>query len=129
MNDKKTDSYDKAYAGHGSDYELLKEVNVSLLATATKAITQLCPNLEFWTLQTGGKAYGAEFYGQEGMEIKPPLKESNPRIPDPYASKVFYYAQYDLLAQLSEGQKWQFCEVRPDVIVGFTPHSNGMGFA
>ena len=124
-----TGNYDTAYAGHGSDFELLKEINVSLLTTAIKAITQLCPNLEFWTLQTGGKAYGTEFYGQKGIEIKPPLKESNPRISEPYASKVFYYPQYDLLAQLSEGQKWDFCEIRPDVIVGFTPNSNGMGFA
>ena len=127
--DEKTDSQIKAYAGHGSDYGPLKDINVSLLTTATKAITQLCPNLAFWTLQTGGKVYGTEFYGQEGIEIKTPLKESNSRIPEPYASKVFYYPQYDLLAKLSEGQKWKFCEIRPDVIVGFTPHSNGMGFA
>jgi hypothetical protein len=39
-----------------------------------------------------------------------------------------YYAQFDLLEQLSEGKKWSFAEVRPDGVVMLlssmlTPHS------
>jgi hypothetical protein len=52
-----------------------------------------------------------------------------PRIPEPYASNVFYYAQYDLLAQLSMGKDWTFAEIRPDGIVGFTPTSNVMNLS
>ena len=85
--------------------------------------------MEFFTLQTGGKAYGVEFVGQPGIEYNPPLEESAPRIPEPYASNIFYYSQYDELARLNAGQKWGFCEIRPDVIVGFTPQGNAMNFA
>ncbi|UPX14082.1 uncharacterized protein EKO05_0004573 [Ascochyta rabiei] len=52
-----------------------------------------------------------------------------PRIPEPYASKIFYYTQYDMLSELSKGKKWTFAEVRPDGIVGFTPTSNAMNLA
>jgi hypothetical protein len=43
-----------------------------------------------------------------------PIKESNPRIPEPYASNIMYYTQYDVLEELSKGKKWLFVEVRPD---------------
>lgn len=33
--------------------------------------------------------YSLEFPKQ--VSIMPPLKETNPRIPEPYASKIFYY--------------------------------------
>lgn len=31
--------------------------------------------------------------------------------------------------EAAKGQKWKYCEVRPDAIIGFAPRSNGMGFA
>ncbi|MCJ1408086.1 hypothetical protein MMC19_002159 [Ptychographa xylographoides] len=127
--EKTTHVYFTAYAGHGTDYHTLKKINVALLSAAVQAVKQLCPHLEFWTLQTGGKAYGVEFYGQDGIQYHPPLRESSLRIPEPYASNVFYYAQYDELARLNVGQNWRFCEIRPDVIVGFVPQGNAMGFA
>lgn len=52
-----------------------------------------------------------------------------PRIPEPYASRLFYYSQYDLLAELSKGKDWTFTEVRPDGIIGFTPINNAMNLA
>ena len=52
-----------------------------------------------------------------------------PRIPEPYANKIFYYTQYDLLTKMSEGKSWTFSEVRPDGIVGFTPTSNAMNMS
>lgn len=42
---------------------------------------------------------------------------------------MFYYDQYDVLEELSKGQKWTFAEIRPDVIVGFVPGSNVMNLA
>lgn len=59
----------------------------------------------------------------------PPLKESYPRIPEPWASKIFYYTQYDKLKELSQGKSWTFTDIRPDGIVGFTPASNAMNMA
>ena len=87
-----------------------------------------CPNFQFWTLQTGGKAYGVEFV-DKGIGFNPPLNESAPRIPEPWASNVFYYPQYDTMKQLSEGKRWTFCEIRPDAIIGFVPRNNGMNLA
>ncbi len=43
--------------------------------------------------------------------------------------KVFYYHQYDALKELSASRPWTFSEIRPDVIVGFTPGTNFMNCA
>lgn len=67
------------------------------------------------------------------IPIHAPLVESQPRIPEPYASKIFYYTQSDLLTSLSKSQSqsstWTFTEVRPDVIIGFIPTTNFMSCA
>ena len=39
------------------------------------------------------------------------------RLPEPYASNVFCFAQQDALEQMSKGKEWTWCEVRPDAIV------------
>lgn len=77
---------------------------------------------------TAWQAYGIEFV-MEGCPYNPPLSESLPRIPEPWASNVFYYAQYDIMHQASQGKAWKFCEIRPDAIVGFVPNNNAMNIA
>ncbi|KAL1858734.1 hypothetical protein Daus18300_009868 [Diaporthe australafricana] len=109
------------------DFQTLKEVNTSLLETAVRAVETVSPKLQVVILQTGGKGYGLEF--PKDVKIQPPLKEINPRIPEPWASKIFYYTQYDLLQELSRGKSWTFSEIRPDGIVGFTPAKNAMNMA
>jgi hypothetical protein len=37
---------------------------------------------------------------------------------------MFYYNQVDYLASSSAGKKWKYCQVMPDVIVGFVPNNN-----
>lgn len=37
--------------------------------------------------------------------------------------------QYDILARASQGKAWTFCEIRPDVIVGFVAQNNSMNMA
>jgi hypothetical protein len=37
---------------------------------------------------------------------------------------MFYYNQLDLLKSLSSNRTWTFCDVIPDVIIGFVPHNN-----
>ncbi|KAF4549239.1 Hypothetical protein D9617_22g065840 [Elsinoe fawcettii] len=108
-------------------FEKLKATNTRLLEHAVRAIEQLSPGLEVIILQTGGKGYGLEF--PKDVKIKPPLAEDCARIPEPWASKIFYYTQYDLLTELSRGKRWTFTEVRPDGVVGFAPGSNAMNMA
>ncbi|KAL9088367.1 MAG: hypothetical protein Q9159_003141 [Coniocarpon cinnabarinum] len=111
------------------DYPSLVQVNKDLLETAMKAVDQLCgaTHLQHVILQTGGKAYGVEFVNQ-GVKIPAPLSEKLPRVQE-HADKIFYYHQYDSLAALAKGKPWTFTEVRPDVIVGFTPGTNFMNAA
>ncbi|TKX21850.1 hypothetical protein C1H76_5944 [Elsinoe australis] len=112
---------------HEDGFEKLKKTNTALLDVAVRAIEKLSPNLKSVILQTGGKGYGLEF--PKEVKIQPPLAEDCPRIPEPYASKIFYYTQYDLLTKLSHGKSWTFSEVRPDGVVGFAPGSNAMNMA
>ncbi|KAI9166334.1 Short chain dehydrogenase sirQ [Paramyrothecium foliicola] len=109
------------------DHESLRKVNTELLKTAVEAVEKIAPNLQAFILQTGGKGYGLEF--PKNVKIEPPLKETCPRIPEPWASKIFYYTQYDLLTELARGKKWTFSEIRPDGIVGFAPGTNAMNMA
>nr|OQO17783.1 hypothetical protein B0A51_15483 [Rachicladosporium sp. CCFEE 5018] len=118
-----------AYGGHGGSFEDLKKVNSEMLTNAVGGVEICCPKLQFITLNTGGKAYGVEFHGQDGIVYEPPLLESTPRIPSPHAENVFYYAQHDILSVASQGKAWSFCEIRPDVIVGFVPNNNAMNMA
>ncbi|KAL5337682.1 hypothetical protein BJX70DRAFT_389160 [Aspergillus crustosus] len=104
-------------------------LNATILHTAIKSITTLSPLLSSVILQTGGMGSGLAFPNE--VSITPPLQESTPRIAEPWASKIFFYAQYDLLKELSNGpcQKWTFAEIRPDGIIGFVPISNAMNLA
>lgn len=72
-------------------------------------------------------SYGLEF--PNDVPIITPLRESHPRIPEPWAGNIFYYSQYDRLVELSRGKRWTFTEVRPDGIPGFAPGSNAMNLA
>ncbi|KAK4897070.1 hypothetical protein LTR28_001772 [Elasticomyces elasticus] len=122
-----THAYFCAYTGHGSDYASLRLLNSEILINAIGSLEVCCPALRFVTLQTGGKAYGVEFHDQ--VPYNPPLAESLPRIPEPYASNVFYYAQRDIIERAAAGKAWTFCEIRPDAVVGFVPQNNAMNIA
>ncbi|KAK1547118.1 hypothetical protein CPAR01_01085 [Colletotrichum paranaense] len=101
--------------------------NTELLAVAVKAVEKVSPRLAFVVLQTGGKGYGLMY--PDKVTLRTPLREDAPRIPRPWTDEVFYYAQHDLLRDLSRGKNWTFSEIRPDVIVGFAPTSNAMNMA
>jgi hypothetical protein len=58
-----------------------------------------------------------------------PSRETEPRIPEPYASNVFYYALYDCLASAAAGKSWKFCKTRSNIIIGFVPQNNAMNSA
>ncbi|KAL2009913.1 hypothetical protein VTN00DRAFT_5720 [Thermoascus crustaceus] len=121
-----TTVYFCAYIQTG-DFQSLRKVNTELLRVSITAINEVAPNLEAVILQTGGKSYGVEF--PDNITITPPLREDMPRIPEPWASNIFYYSQHDVLKELSQGKKWTFSEIRPDGIVGFVPGTNAMNIA
>lgn len=52
------------------------------------------------------------------IEINPPLKEDNPRLPSPIGDEIFYYDQVDVIREAAKGKSWKWCEVRPDQIIG-----------
>ncbi|KPM37413.1 hypothetical protein AK830_g9147 [Neonectria ditissima] len=108
------------------DADPAKEIstNVDLLSRAIRAVEVLAPNLKFVVLPTGTKAYGVHLIDEFPFRSNLPLKESLPRIPEPHASQMFYYSQCDELAALSKGKKWTWCDVIPDMIVGFVPNNN-----
>jgi hypothetical protein len=114
-------------------------INVQLLDRAVKAVESLSPNLKFVVLPTGTKvsllllnwqndicsqhqAYGVHLI--KDFPFTPPLAESLPRLQEPYASQIFYYAQVDHLAKSCKGKAWKYCEIMPDMIVGFVPNNN-----
>ncbi|KAF4765281.1 hypothetical protein N7455_003995 [Penicillium solitum] len=105
----------------------IKRLNTTLLSNLIEAVDACCPNLQFVTLQTGGKYYGVQF--PKDVSLNPPFKESFPRIPQPLANEIFYYAQIDLMTERSKGKSWKWADIRPDAIVGFVPQNNAMGIA
>lgn len=50
-----THIYFAAYTGHGTDFQTLKKINVEILKHTLDAVEALCPQLSYFTLQTGGK--------------------------------------------------------------------------
>lgn len=70
------------------------------------------------------QTYGFHLLDKFPFRDQLPLKETLPRIPEPYASELFYYWQVDRLRSLCRGKSWTYCEVRPDMVVGFVPNNN-----
>jgi hypothetical protein len=97
---------------------------VELLAKAITAIDKLSPNLKFVVMPTGTKAYGVHLIDKFPFANDLPLKETLPRIPEPFASQMFYYNQLDMLASMSKGKSWTWCDVIPDMVIGFVPNNN-----
>ncbi|KAH7018768.1 hypothetical protein EDB80DRAFT_699362 [Ilyonectria destructans] len=120
-----THVYFVAYTGHGGSERDVVEVNSAIVDNALVAVNKLCSKLRFVTLQTGGKGYGAA-----GHPFPPaPWKENLPRLPEPFASDVFYYAQYDVVARHAARNSWKWSEIRPSFLQGFVPNGNAMNIA
>ncbi|KXH42155.1 F-box domain-containing protein [Colletotrichum simmondsii] len=100
------------------------EINTDLVQKAVTAIDRLSPSLQFVVLPTGTKAYGIHLIDRFPFAKELPLRESLPRIPEPFGSQLFYYHQIDALSRLCEEKSWSWCEIRADTIVGFVPNNN-----
>lgn len=89
------------------------------------AINHLSPALEFVVLQTGAKWYGIHLLENHPTDyIHVPYAESSPRLNSPYGEGLFYHPQYDFLTTYAKDKKWNWCDTRPDIIIGFVPNQN-----
>ncbi|KAF4820173.1 Short chain dehydrogenase sirQ [Colletotrichum siamense] len=100
------------------------DINKELIRRAVSAVEALSPNLKFVVLPTGTKAYGVHLLDHFPFPKDVPLHETLPRIPEPFASQMFYYDQTDMLSQMAKGKDWTWCEIIPDNIIGFVPNNN-----
>ncbi|KAF4540657.1 Nad-dependent epimerase dehydratase [Lasiodiplodia theobromae] len=108
---------------HEDDFKLLRDKNVPLFRNFIDVIDAVCPNLERVCLQTGGKHYGVHL-----GPVQVPLTEDMPRYDD--GGYNFYYAQEDYMFEVQKRRgTWSHNIIRPNGIIGFTPHSNGMSEA
>jgi hypothetical protein len=92
---------------------------------AITAMDKLSPALEFVVLQTGAKMYGCHLLENHPTDyIHVPLREDMPRLKQPYHDQLFYHAQIDWVAEYATEKSWNWCESRPDIIIGFHPTPN-----
>ncbi|CAG8978764.1 hypothetical protein HYALB_00012496, partial [Hymenoscyphus albidus] len=98
-------------------------VNIKLLDRAMTVVESLSPISNLLLFQQEQRhTYGVHLL--RSFPFIPPLSESLLRIPEPHASQMFYYAQVDYLSQSCRGKRWKYCEIIPDMIVGFVPNNN-----
>ena len=92
---------------------------------AVIAIDHLCPKLEFVVLQTGAKMYGCHLLENHPTDyLHVPHKESQPRLKSPYGEGLFYHPQLDFIKDYAAKKTWNWCDTRPDIIIGFVPNQN-----
>jgi nucleoside-diphosphate-sugar epimerase len=84
-------------------------VNTQLLENLVIGMEEIAGDLQHVTFIQGGKAYGAHL-----GKFKTPAKESDSRHFPPN----FYYSQEDFLRVQSQGKKWDWTALRPDMVVG-----------
>ncbi|KAI0311216.1 hypothetical protein OF83DRAFT_1177797 [Amylostereum chailletii] len=123
--DKVTHVFFYAYM-HIQDDNKAVEVNGNLVDTALSALKVTSPHMTHFAFQTGGKYYGMHLVGESPFPRQTPIKESRPRIPEPWASRTFYYRQLDIIAKHARDAPWTWNEVRPDAILGYAPTTNAM---
>jgi len=115
------------YLAYKASKDMQKELEdaVSMFKRSTIAMDQLCPNLEFVVLQTGAKMYGCHLLENHPTDyIHVPLSEDQPRLKPPYHDMLFYHPQLDWIAEYAAHKKWNWCDTRPDIIIGFVPNQN-----
>jgi nucleoside-diphosphate-sugar epimerase len=93
----------------GSDYVIKVDPNVDMLKNLIDHLDPVAKRLEHIQLMHGSKWYGSHL-----GPYKVPAKESHPRP----AQALYYYGQYDYLAQKQQGRRWTWSTLRPHFIIG-----------
>lgn len=98
---------------------------MAMFKRSTIAIDNLSPALEFVVLQTGAKMYGCHLLENHPADyLPPPLREDYPRLKQPYHDLLFYHPQLDWITEYAKNKSWNWCDTRPDIIIGFVPNQN-----
>lgn len=98
-----------AYQEH-ADTTTQRSANLGMLRNVVEAVEKASNRFRHVGFIQGGKAYGAHF----GM-YKTPAREADPRHFPPN----FYYDQEDYLRDASQGKRWGWTALRPDIVFGF----------
>ncbi|KZV91745.1 hypothetical protein EXIGLDRAFT_675760 [Exidia glandulosa HHB12029] len=109
-----------------SDPHVQTATNCDMLKRAVGALNDLCPSLKFIVFPSGTMGYGIYL---PGGHFKAPLVETMDPMPEPYRSEGWYYAFKEILREGSKDRAWTWCEVRPDIIVGFAPNGSANSLA
>ena len=88
--------------------------NRDMLVNSVTAITRASPRLKRVVLVTGTKYYGVHL-----GPLKTPMRETDPRHTGPN----YYFDQIDWLTAYQRGKKWDWVELRPQTLCGFSPGS------
>ncbi|UPX11932.1 uncharacterized protein EKO05_0002516 [Ascochyta rabiei] len=112
-----------------SDADSEKEIqtNVGMMRRVARAVKSFSVNFQFFVYPGGTRGYG--IYRLDGIFTAPLTEALVDQLPDDYVKTVAYPHYRALLAKESKDQQWTWCELVPDVIVGFTPNGSGFSLA
>ncbi|KAL1963162.1 hypothetical protein VTN77DRAFT_8595 [Rasamsonia byssochlamydoides] len=108
------------------DFPTETRINRAMLERGFGAVESLAPKLSYVILPTGIKGYRIHM---PERPFQAPYKESFGELPQPWRDQLFYFALRDGLNALQQGKKWQWAEVRCDIVVGFVPNDNAYNLA
>lgn len=117
----------QVFRANDKNHEAEVEMNTGMMARFLNAIESLTPNLKFFVFPGGTRGYG--IYRPGGIFTAPLDESLIGTLPDDYAKTVAYPSFRRLLARASERKPWTWCEVCPDVVVGFAPNGSGWSLA
>jgi len=99
-------------AGAASGYASNIAPNRDMLVNAVTALDKASDKLARVVLVTGTK-----YYGMHLGPFRTPARESDPR----HLGPNFYFDQIDWLADFQQGKSWDWAELRPHGLCGFSP--------
>ncbi len=101
-----------AGAGAAADYARNIAVNRDMLVNSVSAIEGASPKLERVVLVTGTKYYGSHL-----GPFRTPARETDAR----HLGQNYYFDQIDWLTGFQQGKRWDWTELRPQTLCGFSP--------
>jgi nucleoside-diphosphate-sugar epimerase len=104
----------QATSGSASNFASNTGPNREMLVNSVSAITRIAPHLKRVVLVTGTKYYGVHL-----GPLKTPMRETDPRHMPPN----YYFDQIDWLAAYQRKRDWDWVELRPQTLCGFSPGS------
>ena len=102
----------QAASENASNYASNIGPNRDMLANSVTAIDRAARHLKRVVLVTGTKYYGVHL-----GPLKTPMRETDPRHMPPN----YYFDQIDWLTAHQRGKRWDWVELRPQTICGFSP--------